>query len=167
MMCNSLDEEGFYLGIHKDVTSSAIRNNVRLERLAGDTCEAILRSVLKKFTECPESGCPGWLWENLVESEGVVEPRAWEWIKEIHFAQEIVMFFNDWDEEDMFLFPDPQSVTTVLGDCYDFEYYLTNMSTDFLITFNHHDGVSACGTAMAWLRDKIDQNPEYKKQIVW
>ena len=36
------------------------------------------------------------------------------------------------------------------------EFYITNKKTTYLLAFNHHDYLIACGDSEKWLKSKVD-----------
>ena len=45
-------------------------------------------------------------------------------------------------------------LVAVLGETYGFEFYVTNKEKSYLLVFNHHDILMACGDAKNWLNTK-------------
>ena len=64
------------------------------------------------------------------------------------------MFFNESDEKKSFLFKNGDDLVAVLGETYGFEFYVTNKEKSYLLVFNHHDILMACGDAKNWLNTK-------------
>jgi hypothetical protein len=69
------------------------------------------------------------------------------------------MFFNLPDEKAAFTFNKGDDVVSVLSETYGFEFYLTNRCAEYLICFNHHDVLIACGSAIELLSKY--KTPEY------
>ncbi len=86
----------------------------------------------------------------------VCDSNGWQWINEFVGKEESIMFFNESDEKKSFVFKDGADLTTVLSETYGFEFYVTNKQTSFLIAFNNHDYLIACGTAKKWLKSKAN-----------
>ncbi len=86
------------------------------------------------------------LWENFV-GENVIsnDKDAWKQLKDIVGKEETIMFFNPKDEPVAFKLSNGDDVVAVLGESFGFEFYLTNKVADYVICFNHHDYLIACG----------------------
>ena len=51
----------------------------------------------------------------------------------------------------MFAIVGGDALVRLLGDLPPMEFYLTNAATEYLLCFNHHDYLIACGSAREWL----------------
>lgn len=109
----------------------------------------ILKEVLSKYTNTSDYSYP--LWECLVDSVSVYKEFAWECFKAILRDKEVIFFFENEDDERMFLFRDGGELTRVLEDCYKFTFYITNPNVNFLISYNDHNYLLLCGEAREWL----------------
>ena len=47
-------------------------------------------------------------------------------------------------------------MVAILGETSLFEFYVTDKNASYLLAFNHHDYLIACGEAKNWLKTKID-----------
>lgn len=55
------------------------------------------------------------------------------------------------------------NVVKILSEMFNVEFYVTNKNNDYLLSFNHHDILSACGNAKEWLKQ---YNPSNKIKYV-
>ena len=95
-----------------------------------------------------------WLWEHLIDCENINDPEGWKYIDEFVNKKRVVLFFNEFEDKSMFEL-DGSRLTELIGECYGFEFYVTDAAADFLICYNHHDCLFATGTAKNWLANKI------------
>jgi hypothetical protein len=101
-----------------------------------------------------DSGKHGiFLWESFTEQFGVMDENAWKWIREIVRDEPILMFFNPEDEVHAFKFDNASDVEAILAETFGFEFYLTNKATEYVLCFNHHNVLIACGKAIEWLKE--------------
>jgi len=91
------------------------------------------------------------LWENISESVSKQNKDAWRWVRDFVSIYPCIMFFNPIEAKSSIIFENGENLVSILEDTYHFEFYLTNQNTEYLICFNHHDVLIACGTAMIWL----------------
>lgn len=142
--------------IKKQILSAATSLNISIQEISAFEIEYILNQVADKYAGGNKT-IP--LWENLKENIGVNNKDAWQWIGEFIGDTETIIFFNFSDEKAAFTFKSGDNVVSILSETYGFEFYLTNWATEYLICFNHHDVLIACGNAIDWLSKY--KAPEY------
>ncbi len=134
--------------IKKEIISAAERMNVSISEMEEAQTSYLVHGVIEKYTNGKKSTN---IWENLVDEFSVNDKNAWIWIEDYISDNEAIMFFNQEDEKNAFLFHNGHDVVSLLGDTYGFEFYLTNRNIDYLLCFNHHDVLIACGDSRDWL----------------
>jgi hypothetical protein len=134
--------------IKEQIISAACSLNISIQEVPTSEIEYIVSQVTDKF-EGGSKAIP--LWENLKDYISVNNKDAWLWIGELIGDTETIIFFNLSDEKATFTFNNGDNVVSVLSETYGFEFYLTNRATEYLICFNHHDVLIACGNAIGWL----------------
>ena len=110
------------------------------------------KRVLGKFTESYEHYA---LWENLKEPFGVREPHSWEWIDEFLREKEFYFFFEEDNDETIYIILENQSLSKLLREMPIKVFYVTNDNLDYIISYNDHEYLIACGIAETWLRNKV------------
>lgn len=113
--------------------------------------EQIRNRLVTKFTNGHGST---FIWEDFQDDVSVHDPEGWLWIADYADAEPAVMLFNLYQDPAMFLFANAAEIGPVIAECTRFEFYITNPTTDYLLTFNHHDFVIAVGTASKWLQQR-------------
>ena len=108
----------------------------------------LVRKVIGNFAENVNND---YLWQSVSDSLSTCNNEAWAWIGELIPRAECIMFFNPSDEKLSITFRNGRDAVLVLAETYGFEFYLTNESTDYLLCFNHHNVLMACGYAKDWL----------------
>jgi len=141
-------------GIVNDLTSSA--KSLGINIIINDTsaASAIISTVIKKYINesfAIYGSIYGYLWEHTKDALSVRDGNAWKRIPEFISEHMCIMFFNSFDEKASVTFMKGEDVGLILGDMYGFEFYLTNEATEYLLCYNHHDYLIACGTAKDWL----------------
>jgi hypothetical protein len=109
----------------------------------------LLDSVYAKYT--PGHRYTWALWETFAERVSKRSADGWKWCGDFVSDQDVTLFFNPVDEKSAFVMVGGRALVSVIGELYGEEFYLTNASTDYLLCFNHHDYLIACGTAREWL----------------
>jgi hypothetical protein len=142
--------------IKEQIISAVGELNINIQEIQVSDIENIVSQVTDKFAG--ESNVIP-LWENLKDHISVNNKDAWLWIGELIGDTQTIMFFNTSDEKAAFAFNKGDDVVSVLSETYGFEFYLTNRTTEYLLCFNHHDVLIACGNATNWL--KKYKTPEY------
>ena len=102
-------------------------------------------------------------WQCLVESIGVTYPFAWEWFDSILSGKEVILFFEPEENDGCFFFEDGGNLVPVLEECYRFTFYLTDSNASFLLAYNDHENLLACGSAKEWLMNYLNEvHPDLK-----
>jgi hypothetical protein len=129
--------------------------NATISEVPMDRARIIRASVVSKFA----SGTTTWpIWEHLTEQVAVQDADAWMWVGDYVGNNRTVILFNEVDETAMFEFEDGSQVVPVISESFLFEFYLTNPTSDYLISHNHHDFLIAAGSAISWLKDRIGES---------
>ena len=155
--------------IRDQLNAAAKLTNSKVTELPLSECNDVRARVLRKFIserDMPPAGFSTrrrqdtWpLWESLQDMVSVQNAEAWRWVSDFVGHTSTIMFFNEDETQSMFRFVDGSQVVAVLGECYPFEFYLTNDATAYLLCFNHHDFLIAAGTAALWLEQQLRNQP--------
>ncbi|OPX44210.1 hypothetical protein CLHUN_17640 [Ruminiclostridium hungatei] len=135
--------------IKGQIKSAAGSLNVNIQEVQVSDIDNIVSQAIDKFAG-GNKVIP--FWENLIDYISINNKDAWLWIGELIGDTETIMFFNTSDEKAAFAFNNGDNVVSVLSETYGFEFYLTNRATEYLLCFNHHDVLIACGNAIKWLK---------------
>ena len=142
--------------ISEQVEEASDITDVSVERLTPEEIEVIWHSVVEKFAReekiRSELSRSEFLWERFSDSFSIQNKNAWGWLDDFVKDKDVILFFNRDREETMYHMEAGASLSTLLGETYSFEFYLTDAATSYLICFNHHDYLIALGEAKAWLR---------------
>lgn len=136
--------------IGEEVKRAAAVLDIDITELSRDVSLEIIRIITEKYI----TGNSCFLWDDLTDYVYVNNSDAWSWINEYIGNTEVIMFFNESDEKKSFLFKNGDDLVAVLGETYGFEFYVTNKEKSYLLVFNHHDILMACGDAKNWLNTK-------------
>jgi hypothetical protein len=91
-----------------------------------------------------------WLWEGLKNCISFRDPLGWRLIPEFLKNHPALVFFNEFDDQRVFEISTGDDLLAILSESYGYEFYVTNDKADFLVCFNHHDFVIACGSAVTF-----------------
>jgi hypothetical protein len=92
------------------------------------------------------------LWEHFIGAEGLHDSQGWIRLRTLNAGVTVIMFFNPEDDPAGFEFESLPDVSAVLGECFGFEFYITDRENTFVICFNHHDMLIGAGKAAEWIR---------------
>ncbi len=98
------------------------------------------------------------LWERLISDTATRDDISWSDIDKFILNNEVVLFFNNRDERKMYKFTSGKDVVFVLSELFYIEFYLTDINTNYLICFNHHDILFGNGTAKLWVEEFTNKN---------
>lgn len=137
--------------IREQLLQVAGEADIRVYEVEESRREQLLDDVFRKYNQGHNYAWA--LWDSPYFAKNVSRERgdAWEWCGDFVGNQDVVLFFNSLDEEAVFAIPSGGALVQILGEMYWSEFYLTDTATDYLLCFNHHDFLIACGRAREWL----------------
>lgn len=139
-----------YIG--EEITDAASELGIELIELSNEEFECIRTNIKKIYANRPGL----FLWEKLTDRISVNDSDAWQYIDEFIGDKESILFFNEDEERKAFVIESGSDLVAILGKTSYFEFYITNKNASYLLVFNHHDYLIACGEAKNWLKTKID-----------
>lgn len=137
--------------IYLQIEETAKYRKLQIKKLSIDETKHFFEEIKLKY--CNQI-TGRFLWETIcgtAECVAVSNDDAWKWIAEFIEANQAILFFNPSEETESFEFNNGEDIVNVLENCFDFEFYVSNRSMDYLICFNHYRILYACGSASRWL----------------
>ncbi|NLM35481.1 MAG: hypothetical protein GX206_08590 [Clostridiales bacterium] len=136
--------------ISEEIRSAANRLMIKAEEIPTKEAEEIINKVITIYAR---GNIDRYIWERVTNEVAINHKDAWQWINTFISNSEAIMFFNPSDEKKAYRLSNGDDVVTILSETYGFEFYITNKEADYLLCFNHHDVLIACGSAKEWLRE--------------
>jgi hypothetical protein len=137
---------------HSEEVINAIKLlDINAKILPEDICTTILERVIKRFTNLKKYEYP--IWENMISQKSVRGEHVWQLLAKVLNQKEIVFFFDNVDDKNMFLFPNGNVISDVIAESFGFIFYITNIENEFLLAYNDHDYLIGAGEAIAWIDD--------------
>lgn len=133
--------------IKNEIIRASRALNVVATELSEFESKLIIDQIVNKYAQEKTK----FLWESFIDELGIYDKNAWQWIRKIIGNNEAIMFFNPEDEMSAFKFLNGNDIEKILGETFGFEFYLTNTTIDYVVCFNHHDVLIACGKAKEWI----------------
>ncbi len=142
--------------INKQIDITAKNLNILIKKLNEEKTKEVICSFTNKFCN---SQVKHYLWEGFcslvnkgnLDCVAVSNDDAWSWIDQ-YIENDAIMFFNPYDEKISYVFTNGKDIVNTLAECYNFEFYITNNDFDYILCFNHHRVLYACGDASEWLK---------------
>ena len=125
-------------------------SSVEIKKLELNERQKILDTILKKYIDSKKKYT--FLWEKFNNYESLNDNKAWNYIKNFVRDDACIMFFNQEEENEMFLIKSGNDLNYILSETYGFEFYITDKECSYVICFNHHDILYGCGTAVKWIK---------------
>jgi hypothetical protein len=149
--------------IKKQIEITAKLRSISIERLNEEETNLLIHRFADRY--CKGKVLP-FMWEGMfdpsnqakIDIEAVSNDDAWTWINEF-VTDKVIIFFNPQDEKVSFIFNNGKHIIDIISECYSFEFYLADFDLNYVICFNHHRVLIACGTASLWLKKYKD--PKY------
>lgn len=131
-----------------EVRSVAQRCGVPVDQLPKDEAARLRKEVANRYAH----GRTSWMWESFDECVVLVDDAAWAIVGQTIGSRAAVLFFDEDEDTAMFRFGSGEDLARVLGECFRFEYNVTDQHATYLIAVNHHDVIHALGSAEPWLQ---------------
>ena len=123
------------------------------ELLSPSDTQKVFSAILEKFCHSNKSK-PLPLWELLENSIGIHNSEAWSWISEFVGKKPILIFFEQSDDSSIVYLKNGSFLSEILGECFGFVFYITDLKYSYIISFNDHDILIGSGTAANWIKSK-------------
>ncbi|MGL5939366.1 MAG: hypothetical protein ACRC2S_03105 [Waterburya sp.] len=94
------------------------------------------------------------IWESIIDSKGIQDPNGWQWISEFVNNKPILIFFEQSDDQSIVRIENGFYISKILGECFGFVFYITDINHNYLICFNDHNILIGAGTATDWIEKK-------------
>ena len=99
------------------------------------------------------------IWQDFPENINIYGEYAWMHIPKILDENKLyILFFNQIECKNAYGFYDANNLCTLLGETYDFEFYITDLDGSFILCFNHEELLCGCGSI-------INKIKEYRTSI--
>jgi hypothetical protein len=129
---------------------AASRQGAIVERY--EDVEHIRSEINSKFTD-PGAKSSIWIWERLKSHFGIHGSQYLDLLPSLPLPKQVIVLFNRYEDKSAVLLEDSSKLLPIINDTYGFEFYVTDKPVSFLLCYNHHEILSACGDAEQWLKE--------------
>ena len=136
-----------------DIEKTAKSNAIYIERLCEKRAEIIKRNITKKYLDTYSEI---FLWARFKSFAVKQREDGWQKLCDFVGNKSCLMFFDDMDDKSVFVLKNGQDLYTLLCEMYGFDFYITDIETEYLLCFNDHDGLLGCGKAKKWV-ESLDE----------
>lgn len=144
--------------IRTEIEEAIIKSKVKAREISVQKAAWIYDSIAAKYTNV--TGDYVWLWENFRDEYSVNDTEAWSWISYYVKNQPCYFIVNHCGEKTAYYFECGNSMIDMYNETGQLiEFYVTDEEFSYLLCYNHHDYLIACGEAKKWL---IDFYADYK-----
>jgi hypothetical protein len=116
-------------------------------RLRPEDADRLRASLLARYSEDPVRLGFGW----LRAAQTTHDPNAWRSLGGFTDGRECLLFFPADDEPGMWQFHGGDRLVQLLSETTQADFFLASPELEFLIYFDDHDCVIACGDASPWV----------------
>lgn len=133
--------------ISAEIRKIGLANGIAAEELSDEDTKKIKNNIALKYTHLQ----PGpFLWDRLKDAAIREDRGGWEKICDFVGNSKCLIFFDDVEDKSVLVINNGKNLHKLLNEMYGFEFYVTDFETDYLLCFNHHDCLLACGAAKNW-----------------
>ncbi len=134
--------------ISNDIVKSASENRIAIQFLTTDQAKKIRSNIAQKYLKSAKNI---FMWEGFGQPAIASNVNGWKLICDFVREQSCLLLLDACDDESIFVINSGNDLYTLLSEMYGFEFYITNMETEYILCFNHHDCLIGCGTAKRWV----------------
>ena len=92
------------------------------------------------------------LWENLEDKLSIYNRDGWKLISDYIKGRSVFLVLEQLDDKAAYFFENGEEVVSLLGECFGFVFYVTDVGKSFLLCFNDHDHLIGSGLAKEWIK---------------
>lgn len=137
--------------LHNEIIRTANLLGIKVVELSLEECARIQAQIKRKFIAGKRTPQ---MWDALEGCVSIQDRDSWRWIDEFVEDNKAILCVDEGHAEwklRMYEFNDGQQLVNVLGETFHFEFYVTDRDVSYLLCFNDHDYLIACGRATGWL----------------
>lgn len=134
----------------EEIENAACELSIAISKLQIGEVLEIRQRLAEKFSIEPEK--PWSLtYQNLKDFQSIHNPKGWSFIQDYVREEEIILFVNPDEEQDMWLIPSGIALKSILAETVGFPFYVTSRTTEYMFSFDDHDCLIANGKARDWI----------------
>jgi hypothetical protein len=135
--------------IRRQILTAAAQQGIAVVELTEDQREGLLSSIRTRFTTRMQIGS---MWEGMRDAYGVQDADSWQWVGEFVADRTSILLFEEF--QCAFQVSSGTDLVYLIGQTFNVEFYVTDLSVSFVLCYNHHDCLLAVGDAAEWLRGR-------------
>lgn len=144
-----------------EIEEAITKSGVNAYKVSSNQAIDIWHNIVVKYTNAHDH-C-NWLWENFLDEYSVCSTDSWTWIQSYLQNKPCYFIINDvvcgCGRKLAYYFDDGSTIVDMYNETWQgIEFYVTDENLSFLLSYNHHDYLSACGDAKKWLIELCTQN---------
>ena len=129
---------------HEEILETITELKINYTLIDKGSSDGIYKIILNKFSNRDQYYFP--LWDHLMENSISIKAEyAWDRFNKLLGNREVILFFDLEDDPYMFKINDSANLVSIFENSYRMVFYLTNPTYDFLLAYNDHDYLIACG----------------------
>ena len=136
--------------IKDEIDDAVKRLNIEVGYLDNKRYKELVDNIIQKYAIDSKYRYP--LWENLVDPSSIQLSTGWGKVGDYVANSKCILLTGIDSSEDLaVLINNGEDLHAILSDTYGFVFYVTNPNIDYLLCFNDHDFLIACGDAKNWI----------------
>jgi hypothetical protein len=137
------------MGIISDEISQAIKEyNIPSAYLSIEEYNYFFTEICNKYAD---SNFNYPLWDQLISRGSLRDDNGWKYISDFVKDTQAILLLEEETESFGVVLKNGFGLKQLLENTFHFVFYVTNYNFDYLICFNDHDYLIACGSAENWL----------------
>jgi hypothetical protein len=135
-------------GIAEEVCRASEELGIQVHTLTMSQRKVVRAALLSKFGRDARFE---FNFNNMQEYASLYHPDSWRWIDGLLPDAPVYLLTDPRDEDVGFEFTSGSSLLAVLGECFPFVFYVTDLTQSFVVGQDNHDVLIGAGSAMAWI----------------
>lgn len=146
--------KGVLMGIVRNeiLRASAMQGCSSVRQIAQEEADELRNNTIDKFANGKRDAL--FIWEGFADAVSIHADDGWQWLTTLPEKNSLFLFFSTREERSVFEFRKPIDIVRTLDDAFGFEFYITNLASEFIVCFNHHHYLIATGTMTSWLKNE-------------
>ena len=136
-----------------EIERSAEDQNICIEIIDEQNTRALYNRIMEIYS-C--GLVRAFLWDSLDSYVYLHDSQGWQIVGEYVSDKSCILFCEPEECRNGYRVSNAKDLISIIGDCFAFDFYVTDDNYDYLLCFNHHDTLIACGSAKKWLAEKAE-----------
>ncbi len=144
-----------------EIIEASLRLGCQANIISLGESKQIITEIHPRFLSSKSFDCYP-LYSFINNTVGIHDPKSWSWISNYLNTEPVIIFFEPTTDKSMIKIENGFNLSAILGECFGFVYYLTNLNYEYLVCETDSDTLIGTGKARKWIEQKLKEKKKIK-----